>query len=204
MTHHPRVTGVILAGGSARRMGGKDKLSLPLGAPGDTPLSRIQRVFSERFSRCILVTKPGVAIAPSPGIAIVHDAIPGCGPLGGLHAALGALTTPLAFVCGGDMPSLSGPLIDHLVGRARGDRPLVPVRNGRPEPLHAVYPASCLHAAEEALNHGIRMMLDFFATIEVDYMKEEEYAGVEGALSSFANINTPEDLARVTDEEPVS
>ena len=185
-------------------MAGKDKLSLPLGAPGDTPLSRIQRVFSGRFPHCILVAKPGAAIAPPAGFSIVHDAIPGCGPLGGLHAALGALTTPLAFVCGGDMPSLSGPFIDYLIGRARDDRPLVPVRNGRPEPLHAVYPASCLPAAEEALNRGIRMMLDFFATIEVDYLKEEEYAGVEGALASFANINTPEDLARVTNEEPVS
>ena len=198
MTRHPRVTGIILAGGRARRMGGCDKSRLPLGDPADTPLARILRVFSGRFPRCVMVTQPGAAVPPDSGITIVHDAIPGCGPLGGLHAGLRALGTPLGFVCGADMPSLSGPLIDHLVARAHDDRPLVPVRGGRPEPLHAIYPAACLPAAEQALNDGIRMMLDFFATIEVDYVPEEDFAGVEGAAASFENINTPEDLARVT------
>jgi molybdopterin-guanine dinucleotide biosynthesis protein A len=203
MSLHPRVTGVILAGGRARRMGGRDKTGISLGAPGDTPLSRILRVFSGRFPRCVLVTHPGAEAVPTEGVTIAHDLFPGCGPLGGLHAGLRSVATPLAFVCGGDMPALSGPLIDHLVARARDDRPLVPVRSGRPEPLHAVYPATCLAAAEKALREGIRMMLDFFATLEVDYLPEEEYAGIAGALASFENLNTPEDLARVIGREPV-
>ncbi len=200
MSLHPRVTGVILAGGRARRMGGRDKTRISLGELTDTTLSRILRVFSGRFPRCVLVTQPGAGPASPEGVTIAHDAYPACGPLGGLHAGLLAIETPLAFVCGGDMPSLSGPLIDHLVARARDGRALVPVRAGRPEPLHAIYPAACLPAAEKALNEGVRMMLDFFATIDVDYLPEEDFAGVEGALSSFENINTPEDLARVTSQ----
>jgi molybdopterin-guanine dinucleotide biosynthesis protein A len=73
----------------------------------------------------------------------------------------------------------------------------VPVHRGRPEPLHAVYPVSCLPEADRALADGVRMMLDFFARVPVDYLPEEEYADVEGALRSFENINTPEDLERV-------
>jgi len=198
MSLHPHVTGVILAGGRATRMGGQDKGALPLGGADDTPLSRVLAVLAARFPVSVVVASPGArAVRAGAAARVAFDAYPGCGPLGGLHAGLRAIETPLAFVCAADMPSLSGPLIDHIVARARADRPLVPVRNGRPEPLHAVYPGSCLPAVEKALEDGIRMMLDFFATIDVDYLPEADYAGVEGASASFENINTPDDLARV-------
>ena len=201
MTFHPHVTGVILAGGRATRMGGRDKPYLPLDEAGDTLIGRVLTVLARRFPHILVVTRPGAMVRTAAALPIAFDRFEGYGPLGGLHAGLGEIKTPLAFVCGADMPSLSGPLIDLLVERARDDRPLVPVRGGRPEPLHAIYPAACLPKVEKALNDGIRMMLDFFATIEVDYVAEEDFAGVEGAAASFENINTPEDLARVTGEE---
>lgn len=202
MILHPHVTGVILAGGRATRMGGRDKGALPLGPGNDTPLSRVLSVLAERFPASVLVVSTEAPVVSAPAaVKVAFDAYPGCGPLGGLHAGLRSMETPMAFVCAADMPSLSGPLIDHLVARARADRPLVPVRGGRPEPLHAVYPGSCLPAVEKALEDGIRMMLDFFATIDVDYLPESDYAGVEGASDSFENINTPDDLARAIRKE---
>ena len=200
MTPLAGVTGVVLAGGRATRMGGIDKARIPLpeaaetlGRRPPTPLSRILDVFAGRFTACILVGTRLDHEAPLP-VTATADRFEGCGPLGGLHAALSILETPSAFVCGCDMPSLSGPLIDFMIARSRPDRLLVPVRRGRPEPLHALYPASCLESAEKALSDGVRMMLDFFERVPVDYLPEEEFSQVPGADRSFDNINTQADL----------
>ncbi|HZI93849.1 MAG TPA: molybdenum cofactor guanylyltransferase [Patescibacteria group bacterium] len=217
MIRYPQITGVVLAGGRARRMGGVNKAMLPA-RPGSTQttLARILEVFNGRFADCLLVTAadgsdahvsnpanvakvdkhagdPAVWYA---GLDVrrVADRHAGCGPLGGLEAALSVVQTPFAFVCGCDMPSLSGGLLDLMAGRVRPGRLLVPVVAGRPEPLHAVYPRSCLPVADEALREGVRMMLDFFQRVEVDYLHEDEFAGIEDAAKSFHNINSPEDL----------
>jgi len=129
-------------------------------------------------------------------IAFAQDRVIGCGPLGGLQAGLAATATPFAFVCGGDMPSLSGPLLDLLADRVRQGWALVPVRRGRPEPLHAIYPVSSLPEVERALGEGIRMMLHLIERIPVDYIREEVFRDLEGAERSFDNINTFEDLRR--------
>ena len=200
MIPHPHVTGVILAGGRATRMGGADKGALVLGpGPGDTPLARILGLFMSRFPGAVLVgaaDRDARVVQGFPAVTCVTDAIPGCGPLGGIHAALGVVATPLAFVCGVDMPSLCGPLIDRMVQHARPDRLLVPIRSGRPEPLHAIYPVSCRPEVERALNAGVRKMTDFFMGVPVDYLDEADYAGIPGAARSFDNINTPEDMER--------
>src|SRR5262245_32642895 len=154
-----------------------------------------------RFPSAVIVAAPHAAFEPlprvSPPVSVVNDRIPGCGPLGGLHAALCVVETSLAFVCAGDMPRLSGDLLDLMVERSAPGRCLVPVRAGRPEPLHAIYPASLRDGAERALGEGVRMLLDFLARAPVDYLKEEEYLGVAGAAASFDNINTVEDLERI-------
>ncbi|MFQ5700257.1 MAG: molybdenum cofactor guanylyltransferase [Acidobacteriota bacterium] len=196
------MTGVILAGGRATRMQGRRKGFLPLGTePCDHPLGWILRVFEGRFARSLVVVAPGAASDLAgripEDVAVVADRIPGCGPLGGLHAALKAVKTPHAFVCGCDMPSLSGPLIDFLVKRVREGHPLIPMRSHRPEPLHALYPVSCVAEIERALRAGTRKMSDFLARLAVDFVSEEEFQDVAGAASSFDNINTPDDLERL-------
>ena len=191
MVAHPRITGVVLAGGLASRMGGSNKALLPL-EPG-TPLERILAVFAGRFAGCVVVAPDPLPFLGLP-VTVTSDRFPGCGPLGGLHAGLAAVKTDIAFVCGGDMPSLSGPLLDFMASRASDTRLLVPIQRGRPEPLHALYPVACLPDVERALEDGVRMMLDFFARALVEYLPEETYRGIEGAEASFFNLNTPDDL----------
>ena len=182
-------------------MGGADKGSLALGPDAaDTPLARTLGLFASRFNGCIIVGAAGArppVVRDELPVVFVTDSLPGCGPLGGIHAALRVVKTPMAFVCGCDMPSLSGPLIDLMARRARRERLFVPMRAGRPEPLHAFYPVSCLPEVERALKQGIRTMRDFFERVPVDYLHEADYAGIPMALRSFDNINTPDDLDRL-------
>jgi molybdopterin-guanine dinucleotide biosynthesis protein A len=190
---HPHVTAAILAGGRATRLGGALKALLPLTCPDDTPLARVLEVAQDRFARSLVI-----ASDPAPfeayDVTVVPDRVIGAGPLGGIEAALAAARTPLVLVLGGDMPSVSGDLVDWLVAHAREDRPLVPWRGGRPEPLHAIYPVSCLPLVRAALDDGVRKMSDFFARAGVDAVDETLYGSVPGADRSFDNINTPGDL----------
>ena len=195
MIRHPHVTGVVLAGGKASRLDGMNKAVLPIGpGPGSTTLERILGVFGGRFAGCILVG-PGPEAYMGLPVTVIDDLVPGCGPLGGLHAGLGAIKTPFAFACGCDMPFLSGVLLDAMVRRIRPGRLLVPVLDGRPEPLHAFYPASCGAAVEAAMEEGVRKMSELFERVPVDYYPEEAYREIEGSRRSFLNVNTPEDLA---------
>jgi molybdopterin-guanine dinucleotide biosynthesis protein A len=207
MTRHPHVAGVVLAGGRARRLDGRDKAHLMLGDdPADHPLSRILATFEGRFDERVLVAAPGDESAwgrDAGAFRITADRMPDCGPLGGIDAALSVVRSESAFVCGCDMPWLSGPLIDHLIARKRTGRLLVPLHEGRPEPLHAIYPLSCGAEIERALRDGVRMMRDFFQRVAVDYIPEEELRNIPGASRSFMNINTPDDLRRARESRDV-
>jgi len=194
---HPGVTGVVLAGGRARRLGGADKAMLRPGNDPRTILARILEVFEGRFAGTVIVAateEAGRSRYAGLPARVVADDFPGCGPLGGLHAGLGAVATPFAFVCACDMPSLCPPLIDFMARRARADTAVVPVRQGRPEPLHAIYPAAWRAAAGRALERGVRTMRDFLDGLPVDWLDEEAQGLVEGSARSFTNVNTPEDL----------
>ena len=195
MIRHPHVTAAILAGGRATRMGGVLKALLPLSCPDDTPLARLLEMAQDRFARCLVVA-PDPAPFEAYDVEVVADRVAGAGPLGGLEAALSAARTPLVLVLGGDMPTVSADLVDWLVARAGEARPLVPWRGGRPEPLHAMYPVSCLAAVRAALDDGVRTMSDFFERVGVDAVDESQYGAVAGADRSFDNINTPGDLER--------
>lgn len=195
MIRHPGVTGAILAGGEARRLGGINKALLPLGTgPDATPLARILAVFEGRFADCIVAGGDPGDLSGLP-VRHVADRRPGLGPLEGLRAALEATHTAFAFVCACDMPFLSGALIDFMAERARDGRALVPRRSGRVEPLHAIYPAACLPRIQEALEAGERMLRDLHDRIPVDHLDDSVFAGVPGADRSFDNLNTPDDVA---------
>lgn len=66
-------------------------------------------------------------------LPIVADEIPGCGPLGGLHAALRATRSEQLFLCACDMPALSAAAVRLVAGSDRTADVVVPMAGGRPE-----------------------------------------------------------------------
>src|SRR3954470_4123148 len=80
---HPTRSAAILAGGRATRFGGRDKSALIV--DGRTILDRQLAALTPLTGDVMIVG--GAAPAPHRRIA---DCVPGCGPLGGLHAALTA------------------------------------------------------------------------------------------------------------------
>lgn len=191
---HASVAGVILAGGRASRMGGRDKAFAEVA--GEPIVVRTVRLFRELFPQVLIATNRPERFAAL-GVETVTDRYPGAGPLAGIHAALLRSRHPWAFVAACDMPGLDADAIRLVVGRIGAADAIVPRWDGDVEPLHAVYAARCLPAMEAALREDRAAMRDFLQTVAVDWVDEAELRTVRGAAASLTNVNTPEDLAGV-------
>jgi len=188
------VAGVILAGGRASRMGGRDKAFAAVG--GEPIAVRTVRLFHELFPQ-VLVAADRAERFRGLDVETVADHFPGSGPLAGIHAALLASRHPHVFVAACDMPRLDAGAIRFLVGRIGTADAIVPRWAGDVEPLHAVYARSCVMEMEACLGAGRLALRDFLARVQVDYVSEADLERVRGAAESLTNVNTPEELAAV-------
>jgi molybdopterin-guanine dinucleotide biosynthesis protein A len=187
------VAGVILAGGRNSRMGGRDKAFLRVG--GETVFARTLAVLRRCFAEVVVVSNTPEKYADF-AVDVVADELRGCGPLGGLHAGLGRIAAPYAFVTACDMPFLHVEPIRQLVRRLADQDAIVPRWNGDIEPLHALYAVRLRERIADAVARGARAMRDFLPNIAVEYVPQTVMERVAGAAEAFRNVNTPEDAAR--------
>jgi molybdopterin-guanine dinucleotide biosynthesis protein A len=141
-----------------------------------------------------------VADDPLPYLDLALPTIPdvhrGCGPLGGIHAALRHAAHPLVLCVACDLPLLGPGVLEMLLGSAGpGDDALLPRIAGRPEPLLAVYGRGALAAFEGAIVAGRLKVLDALEGLRVRFIEEDALAAADPALLSFVNVNTPDELA---------
>ena len=189
------ITGIILAGGRASRMGGRDKAFAAVA--GEPIAVRTVRLFRDLFAQVLVATNRPARFGGL-GVETVADAFPGCGPLAGIHAATAVSRFPHVFVAACDMPALDADVIRFLVGRVGPEfDAIVPCWDDDVEPLHAVYAVRCVPAMEASLRAGRYAMRDFLARLRVDWVREAELRGLRGAARSLTNVNTPEELAAV-------
>jgi molybdopterin-guanine dinucleotide biosynthesis protein A len=188
------VTGVVLAGGRASRMGGRDKAFAAVG--GEPIAVRTLRIFGTLFPQVLVATNRPERYRPL-GVETVSDGFPGCGPLAGIHAAMQRAVYPHVFVAACDMPGLDVGVIRFLLDRIGDADAIVPRWDHDIEPLHAVYAVRLLPLVEEALRAGRHAMRDFLPRVRVDYVAEDELRRIRGTARSMLNVNTPEELAAV-------
>lgn len=140
------------------------------------------------------------------GLPLIGDIYPAKGPLVGIFSVLAAsLNTTGAeevFVTGCDMPFIRRELVQTIASkRGKGAKAIVPVWNGKPEPLLAMYSAACLPEMEKSILGGKTGIQDFLSKIDVLYIDETEVKGIDPSGRSFININTPEDLEKYGDSD---
>jgi len=188
------VAGVILAGGRASRMGGRDKAFAAV--DGEPIAVRTIRLFETLFPQVIVSTNRPSRFADL-GVETVEDRFVGNGPLAGIHAAMLASRHPHVFVVACDMPGLDAGTIGFLLARIGAFDAVVPRWENDIEPLHAAYAVRTLPLVEECLLAGRFAVRDFLPRVTVDYVAEAELRAVAGAARSMMNVNTPEELAAV-------
>lgn len=192
---NPSVTGVLLAGGRGTRMGTpKARLTFH----GQPLLPRVVAALLEVAPRVLIVLGPEqeLPFALPEGADTVTDPEPGQGPVMGLLAGLRACGSELALVVGCDMPFLEPPLLTRLTEQCEGWDAVVPVRDGRPQYLHAVYRASAVPIIERLLASGARSLEAVAAALRTRFVLEETWRRISPAGLSFTNLNTPDDLRR--------
>jgi len=174
-------------------MGGRDKAFLQVN--GETVFSRTLNLLKSCFEQVVVVSNRPEKYAEF-DVDVTSDEMPGLGPLGGLHAGLGRVRTPYAFVTACDMPFLRLEPIRFLVSHLRHQEAIVPRWAGDIEPLHAIYATALRPRIAEAVSSGSRAIRDFLPQVRVHYVAESLMADVDGAEEAFRNVNTPEEAAR--------
>ena len=198
-TRHPKpgaaLTGVILAGGRASRFGGEPK---GLATVGESRIvDRVARALSEVTDALLVIAHAPDAGRWLPGVPVAGDLHPGCGALGGLHAALAHAATDVIVVAW-DMPFVTAPLL-RLLTRARHDAAaaVLPVHpDGHAEPLCALYGAGCASVAERLLQEGERRAGALADAVDARRLQPSDFAPLGDPRTLLLSVNTPADLTR--------
>ena len=185
-------TAFVLAGGRSRRMG-TDKAFVLL--DGRTLLARTLGLALSLTSDVRIVGDPAKFASFAP---VVEDMFPGCGPLAGIHAALGSSQTELNLILAVDMPFLTPALLQYMLGRAKDSdsaMATVPRTAQGWQPLCAVYRRDFASIAEKALRAGRYKIDALFVEAGAQVLGEPELQSAGFSLDLFSNLNTPDDLA---------
>ena len=186
----PHISALILAGGKATRLGGAAKHELVVA--GRTILSRQHEVLAPRVAEILIATPADIA-----GYRCVRDVVADAGPLAGVAAGMAAASTPWLLVVAGDMPALSGAVIDLLISAHDDAHDAVAFRiGGLPEPLLCVLhtrvaPAVARRLAAHRLKAAGLLTEEGLA---VRWIDEAHLRAVDPELRSLANVNSPADL----------
>ncbi|MBZ5558392.1 MAG: molybdenum cofactor guanylyltransferase [Acidobacteriia bacterium] len=190
----------ILLGGQAMRFGGRDKSALVV--DGRTILDR-QRAELSSLSGDILLVGGDMAVvarafqASGSPVRTIADLIPGCGPLGGVHAALTEARGDAVFVVACDMPYVTAALGAFLLGLARDADLVVPRTERGYHPLCAVYTRACLAPIARRLEARRLALKDLVADADLRarVVTAEEIGRFGECDRLLANVNTPAEYA---------
>lgn len=185
------LTAAILAGGRATRFGGRDKSALVVEGRTilDRQLSELSQIADE-----ILLVGGTIPPGPNPGVKPIADLMPGCGPLGGLHAALVAARGTPVIVVACDMPYVSAPFLAYLAqltGEPGECVAIVPQTERGYHPLCAAYTRAAIEPIERRLAAGRLTMTDLLADVRLRVVAAGEIARFGDPHQLLANVNTP-------------
>lgn len=186
-----KITGVILAGGLGRRMGGIDKGLQEL--RGRPLAAWVVERLAPQVDELLINANQNTERYAAFGHRVVADQIPDfAGPLAGLHAALSAASHPLVATAPCDSPFLPADLVSRLFSAlTANDADLAVARTfDQPQPVFCLCRRSVLPHLTEFLAGGGRKIDRWYATLKVVEVSFDDEA------DAFENINTREELGR--------
>ena len=187
-------TGVVLAGGRARRFGGRDKASL---------LVEGRRIIERQVDTFLALTPHVLIVANDAsryrdlGVPIVADVVAGVGPLGGLVTALECAPTEQVIVVACDMPFVDGTFLTHLAREGRDAEAAVPRTRDGWHPLCASYSRTCSGRFRRRIAEGHLGVIEALAEVSVREITPDELAGFDRAGRLLTNLNSEDDYRRL-------
>ncbi|MCI0347460.1 MAG: molybdenum cofactor guanylyltransferase [Chloroflexi bacterium] len=185
-----RVTGLVLAGGQGRRMGGVDKGLQPL--RGRPMVEWVLERLTPQVTEVVINANQHQAEYARYGHRVVADEIGGfAGPLAGLHAGLKAGVHPFLVTVPCDSPFLPRDLVSRLhAALVAGHADLAVAKTGnQPHPVFALVRAALATHLAAFLEGGGRKIDAWYAALKVVEVPFDDEA------EAFSNINTRDELA---------
>lgn len=183
------ITGVILAGGQGRRMGGADKgLVEFLGKP---LISHVIQRLSPQVDEILISANREMETYAAFGHPVMADAIGGfAGPLAGLHMGMTEARHPYVLTVPCDTPLLPMSLVDRLMrGLINCDADVAVAKTGiQAHPVFCLCRKTLLPHLEAYLQSGGRKFEDWYSTLDVVEILFND------APQAFMNVNTREEL----------
>lgn len=187
--YREHITGIVLAGGLSRRMGGVDKgLQLLRGRP---MIAGVLERLAPQVSEIIINANQNLEQYRAFGRPVVSDEIGGfAGPLAGLQAGLKVARHAYVVTVPCDSPFLPADLVARLFAalEERGADLAVAKTGDQPHPVFSLCRRSLLPHLTEFLKRGDRKVDLWHATLKVAEVRFDDEA------EAFSNINTPDEL----------
>lgn len=194
LTSYPResITGLVLAGGLARRMGGQDKGLVPLA--GRPMVAHVLEALRPQVGAILVNANRNLELYAAFGHPVIADAVDGfLGPLAGVLTALQRCTTEFLVTAPCDAPLVAPDLVGRLyAARASTGADIAVASDGeRQQPVFLLLRASLAPSLEAYLAGGDRKVdiwLGRLRVAEADFSDEPD---------TFVNVNDPGERQRV-------
>lgn len=193
-------TGIILAGGEAKRAGGREKYLFEY--DGETFLERLLSTLKDAVDEIIIVARDDIhcrrfeEICAGFEAKIVPDIRKGLGPVGGLHAGVQSAGGEIIFAVACDMPFVNGDIIRYLFSLSGNCDAVIPRwEEGFIEPLHAVYKRDALERYMHS--HKSLSLRDMIDSINSCFVNVNDLRQYDADLKTFTNINNLNDLEKL-------
>lgn len=186
---------IILVGGRSSRMG-RPKPWLDL--DGKSVLARVVEQVRTWSDEIVLVAAPEQDLPPleDPRPLVVRDDHPGAGPLPALAVGLEAVRASWALLLACDAPLVQASVVTRLAA-ARGVDvdAIVPIWDGRPQPLVALYRRGLAPRIRALVAAGERRVYVLAAEPRVEPISEAILRPLDPTGESFRSVNTPAEFA---------
>ncbi|MFJ5447026.1 molybdenum cofactor guanylyltransferase MobA [Methylobacillus methanolivorans] len=183
------ITGIVLAGGQGKRMGGADKGLVEF---NDQPMIKhvLQRL-APQVNEILINANREIDRYQQLGYRVITDEIGGfAGPLAGLHAGMLHAQHPYILTAPCDSPLLPSSLAKRLMNALiERDADIAVAKTGKQaHPVFCLCRRSLLPNLEQFLQQGERKMADWIAQLDSTEVSFTDQA------QAFTNINTREEL----------
>ena len=182
-----KITGIVLAGGQGRRMGGVDKGLQPLA--GKAMIEHVIARLAPQVDEIVINANQNLERYGAFGHPVAPDVTGGfAGPLAGLQAGLQAASHDLVMTVPCDSPFLPADLVARLRKNLGANDLAVAKTGSQAHPVFAMLRRSRLEHLTAYLAAGGRKIDAWYASLEVVEVNFDDEA--EG----FSNINTRDEL----------
>ena len=182
------VTGIILAGGKSSRMG-KDKCLTKFNEKN--LIEYTIEIFKPISDKIIISTNK--AEHSQFGYETIKDEFIDCGAIGGIHSTLKNAETEINIIAPCDMPFISIELFEFLLQKIGNYNAVIPIFNGKVEPLTGVYSRNILPIVENQIRNKKFKILSLLENINTNFIEITPTLPFYSE-KMFTNINYLEDL----------